>query len=128
MVDLFPNTLKPLFLAVTSKVYSWYDQGKEWELRQYGLRDDGKRTPWNESTIQNGRAICVSKGYNGRKRGNSWMGTISEEPIIGTLDQILNKIDYQKIVPVADSREDCVRIVRNITDCSQYIAFRIKKP
>jgi hypothetical protein len=127
MQDLSPNTPKPLFLAVTSKVYQWYDQGKEWELRQYGLRDNGKKSPWNERTVQKDRQVHVVKGYSGHKNGNSWLGTIAEEPIIGTLDHILNKVDYQKIVPVADSKENCVQIIRGITDCQQYIAFRIEK-
>ncbi len=108
--------MKPLFLPVTSEIYSLYEVGKEWEVRPCKKR-------YNERSVWNGRPVHVSRGYT----PDRWLGIIDLDPVVGTLEEILTKVPYCKIIPVAKSGLEVKEKILSLTDFCRYIAFHIRR-
>ncbi|MFC1686771.1 hypothetical protein ACFL0E_00230 [Nanoarchaeota archaeon] len=109
---------KPFFLPVTTEVYRWYRElGKEWELRVYGKR-------FNENQFSQGREVTVARGYNTPDR---FTGIVSQEPVQGSLDDILSKVSFKKIIPIAKTKKGAKEIISSLIEGEKYIAFKIEK-
>lgn len=106
-----------LLFNVTFQVYGWYEElGKEWELRVIKQR-------YHLGTIYDGRSVQVMKGYT----GTSFFGVVDGDPVVGSLDKILDEVDFRKIIPIAGTRRDAIRIINGIIDGEEYIACKIQK-
>lgn len=107
--------LKPLFIPVKSEVYNWYSCGKEWEVRPCKRR-------YNERSVFKNRFVNVSRGYS----HDRFLGIVDLEPIVGTLEYILNQVPYNKIIPPAKLENEVKEKILSLTSFSKYIAFHIK--
>lgn len=109
--------MSKLLFVVTYNVWDWYERlEKEWELRAIGKR-------YNSESIYDGREVQVNRAYT----KTNFLGHIDGDPVAGNLDRILDEIDFRKIIPIAGTRDDAVRIIKGITDSEEYIACRIQK-
>ncbi|MBN2141881.1 hypothetical protein JW711_00990 [Candidatus Woesearchaeota archaeon] len=88
--------------------------GKVYELRTYGR--------FREKYVYHGRRVELRKGFS----GESVWGAIGDVRI-GSLESILQKVDYRDIEPRTKSRAEFFRETRKIyPDQKKFIAFEVK--
>lgn len=109
-----------LIFSLNDAPYFWFTNcGKEFEIKEYNNR-------WNNKKIHTGRKI---KGVH-RHCGNKFFTGEIGEVVTGTLDEIFNKVDFKKIIPIANFREDAIKIINDFIPVKRgkkYIAFEIIK-
>ncbi len=105
-----------LYVPLTAEAYGWYKSGgKRYELRKHGRQ-------FREKYVYTGRLVQLRRGHSGE---STW-GAVGEV-IVGTIEEIFSTIDYRKIIPIANSREEAIRKSKefgldNNTEC---IAFEV---
>lgn len=111
---------KMLLVSLNDGPYFWFtDCGREFELRVYNSR-------WSKGQIYTGRKVKILNRYNNKK---NFIGTIGKV-VIGSLENILKEIDFKKIVPIANYKEEAIKIINEIFSVEKkkkYIAFEVIK-
>jgi len=106
-------TIDRLFVNLTSECFGDFLIGKRWEVRKY----DGH---FNEKTVVPGRRVEFREAYN---RASVW-NIVLDSVIIGSLEEIFDKVPYQKIEPRAKSKEGAIEMNKKLLgDSEKYIAF-----
>lgn len=106
---------KNLFVPLTTQAYEWFSMGKEFELRK-------SERCWNRKQIYSDRGVTLSKGYGKRDRKKGRVGKV----IFSSLDLILSRVPFRKIIPIAKNRKEAKEIVRNILgEAKEYVAFEV---
>ncbi|MGA1871834.1 MAG: hypothetical protein ACMUJM_25200, partial [bacterium] len=106
-----------LFVPLRNEPFYWFkEKEKSFELRVYGRA-------WTEKNVYKGRNVELSRGYS---TGDIIKGKIGRV-IIGPLEHIFEKIDFEKIIPVAGTEEKALTIVDSIFKGrkEKYIAFEV---
>lgn len=104
-----------LFVPLNTEPFEDFKHnGKTFELRSYGRQ-------YTEKYVYTGRKVEVRKGYS----GESLWGTIGKVET-GTLEEILNKVNYKKITPKAKTSNEAKESIKEVLGCkNKYIAFEV---
>lgn len=105
-----------IFVNLTTEPFMDFAmRGKGYEIRGYGRG-------FTKHYVYTGRRVELRWAWS---RGSLW-GTIGEV-VVGTLDEILDKIDYKQIEPRAVSREEAVSEINKTlkNKPEKYIAFQV---
>jgi coproporphyrinogen III oxidase len=90
-------------------------RGKRYEVRAYDSR-------FNEKTVFRGRRVEFRKAYS---RGSIW--TMVGDVFIGDLMTFLQAVNYKKIEPRAESREEAIaENARLLKNPERYVIFEVK--
>ena len=103
------------FVPLNSEPFEDFKSGsKTYELRGYGRCYTGKH-------VYRGRVVELRKGYS----GESLWGRITNVET-GTLEEVLAKVPWQKIIPKAKSRREAIGIINHLLGKrGRYIAFEV---
>ncbi|MDD5192957.1 MAG: hypothetical protein PHF67_00045 [Candidatus Nanoarchaeia archaeon] len=109
------NAKTRLFVNLRTIYFEQFrNRTKRYEIRSYGKG-------FNEKYVYTDRDVELRNAWN---RG-SLFGTIGEV-VIGSLDNILDKVDYRLILSESNSREDAKRTITEILGtCDKYVAFEV---
>ena len=104
-----------LFVPLNSGPFDDFSfNGKTFEIRGYGRQ-------YTEKHVYPGRDVELRKGYS----GESLKGKIGQIEI-GSLSQILKKIDYKLVIPLASSELSAFKKIKEILGSREkYIAFEV---
>jgi hypothetical protein len=104
-----------LFVPLNSEPFEDFKDGsKSYELRSYGRQ-------YIEKFAYLGRDVELRKGYS----GDSLWGKIGCGEM-GTLDEILCRVDWWKIFPKAGSKEEAINRIKKIVGIrNKYLAFEV---
>lgn len=107
-----------LFVPLATEPYSWFISGhKCWELRKQRGQYSGKH-------VYPLRYVELRKGYT--DAFTSLYGRIAEVIEKKSIQEVLEKIPYKEIIPIAESKDRAIQMAENITgNVNGYIAFRI---
>ena len=104
-----------LFVPLNSEPFEDFNNSsKTYEVRGYGRQ-------YTKKYVYLGRDVELRKGYN----GSSLWGKIGDVEV-GTIDDILHKIRWKKIIPKARSKEEAIKQINKILGVKdKYIAFEV---
>ena len=104
-----------LFVPLTTHWFDAFVSGKKtYELRGYGRQ-------FTKKNVYPGKAVELRKGYSGAQL----QGTVGAV-VIGSLDDILEKVPYAAIMPDAPSKEKTAEdIIALLGARETYIAFEV---
>lgn len=108
-----------LFVPLSTEPYRWFERGdKDVELRTTGGQFTRKH-------VREGRAVELRRGYS---TDDSLYGEVGEVRTFETLSAVFDAIDYQRILPEADSRTDALKQAREIVGDAEeaFIAFQVQ--
>jgi ASC-1-like (ASCH) protein len=94
-----------LFVPLADQPFAWFRSGKKkWELRRLGRQ-------YTQRHVRVGRRVELRRGYRGP---DVLWGEILAVIEANGIEDFFEKVDFKDVVPVADSREDAVRIATEI--------------
>ncbi|MEA3378648.1 MAG: hypothetical protein U9Q69_03320 [Nanoarchaeota archaeon] len=104
-----------LFVPLCTQPFiDFRDNGKTYELRAC-------KGNFSEKFVYAGRNVELRKGYSGK----SIWGKIGNV-VIGTLDEVLERINYSLIIPKASSRQEAIAEIESyLGKKPKYIAFEV---
>lgn len=112
---------KRLFVPLSTNPYNWFLSGsKEWELRKAARNFTSKQ-------VYRGRVVELRRGYN---TSDKIYGVIDQVIECKTLQEVFDKIDFKKIIPVARDKFEAINIsyeILNPTDDNSFIVFKVRK-
>lgn len=107
-----------LFVPLNSEAFSWFKQGKTWEVRKM-------KGQYNLKNIKVGRKVELRRGYNSK---DSIWGFITEVRVFENAKELMKLIDYKKILPTAKSFQEAEFLLENFVSTNdKIIAFRINQ-
>ncbi|WP_375276816.1 ASCH domain-containing protein [Alteromonas australica] len=114
---------KRFFLPLSSLPYAWFTSGaKNWEFRKL-------KGGFNTNQLYPGRYVEVRRGYNSK---DSFYGKIKKVLTDTSVERLVSKIGYQKIIPTASSQGEAIESICGILNLSgneqEFIAFEIEGP
>jgi hypothetical protein len=94
-----------LFVPLAHQPFRWFQSGeKKWELRRFGRQ-------YTPKYVRVGRRVELRKGYRGP---DALWGKILDVIQAKNVDDFFNKVPFKDVIPVADTREDAVKIAIHI--------------
>jgi hypothetical protein len=94
-----------LFVPLAALPFAWFCSGKKkWELRRFGKQYTPKH-------VRVGRRVELRKGYRGT---DALWGEILDVVEAKGVDEFFNKVHFREVIPVADSREQAIKIATDI--------------
>jgi hypothetical protein len=94
-----------LFVALSDQPFAWFRSGqKKWELRRFGRQYTPKH-------VRVGRRVELRRGYRGP---DVLWGEILDVIEAAGIDDFFNKVHFKEVIPVADSREQAIKIATDI--------------
>jgi hypothetical protein len=92
-------------VPLADQPFAWFRSGKKkWELRRLGRQ-------YTQRHVRVGRRVELRRGYRGP---DVLWGEILAVIEANGIEDFFEKVDFKDVVPVADSREDAVRIATEI--------------
>ena len=109
-----------LFVPLNDEAFYWFrNNNKNFELRGYF-------NGWREKYVYSGREIELRRGYNTKDKIFGKIGKV----VIGSMNNIFDKVNYKKIIPIAKSRQESIKKAKEILNKKKqhkkYIAFEVK--
>lgn len=93
-----------LFVPLNNEAFYWFkNNNKSFELRGYV-------NGWREKYVYNGRKVELRRGYNTRDKIFGKVGKV----VIGSINDIFDKVNYRKIIPIAKSKEEAIKKAKEI--------------
>lgn len=94
-----------LFVPLADQPFAWFRSGqKKWELRRFGRQYTPKH-------VRVGRRVELRRGYRGP---DALWGDILDVVEANGVDDFFNKVHFKEVIPVADSREQAIKIAIDI--------------
>jgi len=95
-------------------IFDWYSAGKEYELR-------ANRGRFSSDRLVEGMEVELYRGNTGVSRVGRIGGVA-----VGSLDEVLAQVPFEKIAPFVDSCGELKRIAESLMGrCDSYVAFQI---
>jgi hypothetical protein len=117
-----PPKVDRLFVPLATQPFVWFSSGqKKWELRRFGRQYTPKH-------VRVGRRVELRRGYGGREV--IW-GKVLDVVEADGVDDFFNKVNYKEVVPVANSREDAIKIaieILKIDPKTRLLGFAVGHP
>jgi hypothetical protein len=94
-----------LFVPLANQPFAWFRSGrKRWELRRFGRQ-------YTLEHVRVGRRVELRRGYRGP---DALWGEILDIMLANGLEDFFSKVYFKEVVPIAESREDAVKIATEI--------------
>ena len=109
---------KRLFVPLATTAFDWFKRGKLWEIRNL-------KGQYNLNNVKAGKTVELRKGYN---TNDSIWGFIEDVRQFIDIDDLLNNIEYELIIPDATNLSEAKKLLKNFTsEGEKIIAFKIRQ-